>query len=171
MPHPDSVPEPWHSFLRELDDAVREEVRLICMGGFVITQLYGFSRPTADIDTLSIIPTDVAATIRQLGGRSGPLHDKCKIYLDFVAVACVPGDYEKGLAEMYPGAFRHLRLFALDPYDLTLSKLERNIERDRADVRFLARAIHLDLEILQERYRKELRRQPRARRPHAKIVD
>ena len=58
---------------------------------------------------------------------------------------------------MYPQAFRRLRLFALDPYDLALSKLERNIQRDRDDVRFLARTIPFDLEILQERYRKELR--------------
>lgn len=48
-------------------------------------------------------------------------------------------------------------MFALDPYDLALSKLERNIERDRADVRFLARTIPLDLNVLQERYKKELR--------------
>ena len=58
---------------------------------------------------------------------------------------------------MYPQAFRRLRLFALDPYDLALSKLERNIQRDRDDVRFLARTIPFDLEILQERYSKELR--------------
>ena len=32
-----------------------------------------------------------------------------------------------------------------------------DIQRDRDDVRFLARTIPFDLEILQERYRKELR--------------
>lgn len=157
MPHPDSVPEPWRSFVRELDEAVSEEVRLVCMGGFVVTQLYGFSRPTADIDTLSIVPRDEAAIIREVGCRGGPLHAKYKIYLDFVAVACVPEDYQERLTEMYPRAFEHLQLFALDPYDLALSKLERNIERDRADVLFLARAIPFDLETLQERYKKELR--------------
>jgi hypothetical protein len=143
------------------------------MGGFVVTQLYGFSRPTADIDTLSIAPRNEAAIIRELGCRGRPLHAKYKIYLDFVAVACVPGDYEERLTEMYQQAFQRLRLFALDPYDLALSKLERNIQRDRDDVRFLARTIPLDLEILQERYRKELRAawQPGARRPHIEIVD
>ena len=30
--------EPWHSFLRELDDAVDEPVRLDCIGGFVVTR-------------------------------------------------------------------------------------------------------------------------------------
>ena len=76
MPHLDSVPEPWRSFLRELDEAVAEEVSLICMGGFVVTQLYGFSRSTADIDALSIVPRDQAAIIRELGSRGGPLYTK-----------------------------------------------------------------------------------------------
>jgi len=30
---------------------------------------------------------------------------------------------------MFPGAYRHLRICALDPYDLALSKLERKIQR------------------------------------------
>jgi hypothetical protein len=47
---------------------------------------------------------------------------------------------------MFPGAFQNLRLMALDPYDLALTKLERNIERDRSDVRYLARAIPFDLD-------------------------
>jgi len=42
-------------------------------------------------------------------------------------------------APVFPAAFQHLRLCALDPYDLALSKLERNIQRDREDVKYLAR--------------------------------
>jgi hypothetical protein len=45
---------------------------------------------------------------------------------------------------------------ALDPYDLALTKLERNIERDRGDVRYLARTVPFDLNILRERYMIEL---------------
>jgi hypothetical protein len=58
---------------------------------------------------------------------------------------------------MFPGAYQHLRIFALDPYDLALSKLERNIQRDRDDVKHLAQFVRLDLKILKERYEKELR--------------
>ena len=58
---------------------------------------------------------------------------------------------------MFPGAFQNLRLLTLDPYDLALTKLERNIERDRSDVRFLARAIPFDIGLLRERYQTELR--------------
>jgi hypothetical protein len=46
---------------------------------------------------------------------------------------------------------------ALDPYDLALTKLDRNIERDRSDVRYLARTIPFDLNLLQERYTTEIR--------------
>jgi Nucleotidyltransferase of unknown function (DUF6036) len=69
----------------------------------------------------------------------------------------VPDNYEARLTEIFAGSFTHLRLFALDPYDLALSKLERNAPRDREDFKHLARTIPLDLNILQERYRIELR--------------
>jgi hypothetical protein len=87
----------------------------------------------------------------------GALHKKYKIYLDYVGVAHVPEDYEDRLTGIFPGTFQHLRPLALDPYDLALSKLERNIQRDRDDVLHLARTVPLDLEVLKDRYQKELR--------------
>lgn len=74
-----------------------------------------------------------------------------------VGVAHVPENYEDRLTEIFPHSFQHLRLQALDPYDLALSKLERNIQRDRDDVKHLAKSVPLDLELLEDRYRKELR--------------
>jgi hypothetical protein len=152
-----SIPEPWLFFLRELDSAVHEEVRLDCMGGFVISMVYGFSRPTADLDVLEIAPEEAGRPILALGVKGGPLHKKYKIYLDRIRVVHVPENYEDRLTEIFPKAFNHLRLLALDPYDLALSKLERNIQRDRDDVQYLARAVPLDLDVLKERYQKELR--------------
>jgi hypothetical protein len=59
---------------------------------------------------------------------------------------------------MLPWAFQNLRLLGLDRYDLALTKLERNIERDRNDViRYLARIIPYELDLLLGRYQKELR--------------
>ncbi len=58
---------------------------------------------------------------------------------------------------MFPGSFSYLRLLALDPYDVALSKLERNSQRDRDDVKFLAEKVPFDLEALRQRYEKELR--------------
>jgi hypothetical protein len=72
-------------------------------------------------------------------------------------VANVPENYQERLTAIFPKVFKHLRLLALDPYDLALSKLERNIQRDRDDVMHLARTVPFDLEVLKERYQEELR--------------
>jgi hypothetical protein len=151
------VPEPWRSFLQELDERATEETRMDCMGGFVVTVLYGFSRATSDLDVLVIAPQEQRMPLLELGVQGGNLHKKHKIYLDYVGVAKVPENYEERLTEIFASEFKRLRICALDPYDLALSKLERNIQRDRDDVKHLARSIPLKLEILKERYEKELR--------------
>lgn len=151
------ISEPWRSFLEELDQQSIAETRMDCMGGFVVTVLYGFSRETSDLDVLLIAPREQSDALLALGALGGNLHKKYKVYLDYVAVAKVPENYEERLTEMFAGEFQHLRICALDPYDLALSKLERNIQRDRDDVKHLARSIPLDLETLKQRYEKELR--------------
>jgi hypothetical protein len=157
MADPKQVPEPWRSFLEELDERATEETRMDCMGGFVVTVLYGFSRETSDLDVLVIAPGEQRTPLLELGVQGGNLHKKYKVFLDYVGVARVPENYEERLIEMFAGEFKRLRICALDPYDLALSKLERNIQRDRDDVKHLARSIPLDLEILKERYDGELR--------------
>jgi hypothetical protein len=71
-----------------------------------------------------------------IGAQGGPLHKKYKIYLDRVGVDKVPENYEDRITEIFPKVFKHLRLLALDPYDLALSKLERNLQRDRDDIKY-----------------------------------
>ena len=55
------------------------------------------------------------------------------------------------------GHYKTLRLFGLDPYDLALSKLERNAQIDRDDVKYLFRTVQLDVDVLEARYRSEQR--------------
>ena len=98
-------PEPWDSFLKVLDDAVDTTVRLDCIGGFVVTLFYGLERPTADVDLIELAPRVAAEILMGLGIRGGPLHQKYRVYLDRVAVAAVPEDYENRLVEMFPGAY------------------------------------------------------------------
>ena len=157
MPPNEHIPEPWFSFLQELDELATETVRMDCIGGFVVTMLYGLDRTTADVDVLEIAPRSMAEAFSDVAMLGGPLFQKYGVYLDRVTVVQPPYEYESRLQEMFPGVFRHLRLMALDPYDLALTKLERNIERDRNDVRHLARFIPFDLDLLRERYLAELR--------------
>lgn len=153
----DKLVEPWSSFLFALDGLVTAETRMDCMGGFVMTVVYGYSRETADLDALVVAPREQVAPLLEVGRQGGELHRRHKVYLDVVGVGRVPEDYEERLTEMFPRIFRRLRLFALDPHDLALSKLERNIQRDRDDVKYLACTVPLDLGILKSRYETELR--------------
>jgi len=151
----DSIPEPWGSFLREIDGFVNGEMRFHCLGGFVVTHLYGSQRSTSDVDFLTLVQSNDDLIAH--AGYGSDLHRRYKIYLDPVGIANVPENYEDRLTAMYPGSFRKLKLFALDPYDIALAKIERNIERDRDDVKHLALVVPFDLEILKYRYHNELR--------------
>jgi hypothetical protein len=157
MSRHEPIPEPWFSFLKELDALATTTVSFHCIGGFVVTMLYGLGRTTGDLDVLEVAPKSPADAFAKVAMQGGVLHQKYRVYLDQVGVTQPPYDYESRLCEMFPGAFRNLRLMALDPYDLALTKLERNIGRDRSDVRYLARTIPFDLNILRERYTTELR--------------
>jgi hypothetical protein len=125
-------------------------------GGFVVTQLYGVSRTTSDVDFLDAVP-NLRGRLTETGGKGSPLHRKHRVYLDAVTVATPPEDYEQRLIPMFPDAWNRLRLYALEAHDVALSKLERNLERDRDDVQRPAQAGYLTPEILRERYYKELR--------------
>jgi hypothetical protein len=152
-----TIPEPWRSFFHEIDALLSEETALEILGGFIVTQVYGAARSTADVDVVSITPKNLSQTLLKIAGEGSPLHKKHKVYLDSVGIATLPENYEDRLGEIAAGTFKNLRLLALDAYDVALAKIERNIQRDRDDVRFLARAVPFDLEILKERYERELR--------------
>jgi hypothetical protein len=149
-------PEPWRSFFAGVDSRLSEDVQLHCCGGFVVTQINGVARTTSDVDFLGVVP-NVWSDITAIGGKGSALHQIHKVYLDAVTIAAPPENYEERLIPMFPGAWLRLRLFAMEAHDLALSKLERNIERDRDDVQQLARAGHIKADILKERYYSELR--------------
>lgn len=86
------------------------------------------------------------------------MHRKYGVYLDLVTVIeAWPEDYEQRLTEMYPRRLKNIRLYAPEAHDLALMKLGRNIERDREDVKFLARQGFITAEGLQQRYEQEMR--------------
>lgn len=122
-----------------------------------MTQWYGSPRETIDLDVVVLAPGEPSAALLEKARKGSELHRRHKLYLDHIAWVKVPEDYEERLTEILPGVFKRLRLCVLDPYDLVLTKLERNVERDREDVQYLAKAIPLDPAVLKERYEKELR--------------
>lgn len=151
------LPKPWFDFLLKLDGSVSKPVDFHCLGGFIVTFVYGLERTTSDVDVLAFVPKNEMSALLNLGQKESNLHKLYKVYLDPVSIVTPPEDYDQRLTEIFVGSFRNIRLFALDPYDIALTKLERNSPKDREDVKYLARQIPFDLNILRERYEKELR--------------
>ncbi|MFN7932331.1 MAG: DUF6036 family nucleotidyltransferase [Bryobacteraceae bacterium] len=156
MPH-DAPSEPWLSFLNDLDAEFDEPTELHCMGGFAIVHAYGLGRATADIDVLTVVPYSSGARLLNIAGKESSLRKKHRTYVDIVTVATAPANYASRVIPLYPGVWQRLHLFVLEAHDLALTKLERNFERDRADIAHLAGAGYLKAAILRERYYKELR--------------
>ena len=155
MPN-DRPAAPWYSFLSDLDAQLNEDVDLHCIGGFVVSQYYGFARETADLDVLCVVPAKVAKQIEAMAGKGSPLHQKHRVYVERVGVASHPDGYESRLIRVFP-FWSRLKLWALEAHDLALTKLERSIDRDLQDVMHLARAGFLQRETLTERYWSEMR--------------
>lgn len=147
------IPSPWKEFLAELDSLLDEPIRLDCIGGFAVVTGYGLVRATNDLDYRTILPFNRIQDLQLLAGAQSALARKYGVYTQYTAVDSMPENYEDRLMELFPGHFANLRLFIPDPYDLVLSKLCRNIQRDREDVAFLAETKHLDPDMLRERYK------------------
>jgi hypothetical protein len=148
--------EPWRSFFAEVDSLLSAKIHLHCCGGFVAAQCYGVARTTNDVDFLGVVPFP-SGVLTELAGKGSALHRRHGIYVEFVAVGTPLEDYQERLIPMFPGVWTHLRLYALEAHDLALSKLERNSDKDRDDIKHLASAGHIKPEILKERYYRELR--------------
>lgn len=152
----DRLPPKWRSFLEDLDAMLGAPVIVHCIGGFVLVAHYGAPRATKDIDYI-FETGDVRMDLQSMAGEGTPFATKHGAHLQRVTVACLPEDYETRLEEMFPEELEHLRLMALDPYDLILTKMDRNNDTDRADAKFLANKMSLKAKILRERYEKEFK--------------
>lgn len=153
---PPDLHAPWKQFLGELDGLLNEPIQLHCIGGFAVVAAYGLPRSTNDLDYVTLIST-CDQDLEQLAGEGSDLADKYKVHVHRVTVASLPLNYDDRLSEIFASLFHNIRLFVLDPYDLALSKLSRNIARDREDVKHIIQTQKLDPTILRQRYEEELR--------------
>ncbi len=60
---PDCPAQPWFGFITALDEALDEPTDFHCIGGFVVSQYYGFSRETSDLDVLAVVPGNTAKLV------------------------------------------------------------------------------------------------------------
>ncbi len=151
----DRPAEPWFSFLSDLDAELDQTADFHCIGGFAVSQHYGFARETADLDVLTVIPREIGARIAKLAGKGSALQKKHSVYIDHVGIASYPSDYETRILRAFP-IWSKLRLWVLEPHDLALTKLERTNDRDIRDVMFLAQAKLIVRDILVSRFETEM---------------
>ena len=149
--------KPWRAFLLDVGRRLPRPIEIHCLGGFVAALYYDLPRPTNDLDYIEAIPHDAMVALQEIAGVDSLLARKHRLHLQHVGVASLPESYAERLTEISPGTFQRLRIFALDPHDLALSKLARNSPVDRADVAQLASAVPLDAGVLRARYQRELR--------------
>ena len=145
---------PWDEFLTEIDEQLTAPVEIICIGGFVVTNVHGLSRNTGDLDHVQS-PKEIAAELQKIGGKGSPLHKKYHLYVDYVGFVTMPINFEERLSKVEFES-RNLEIYIPDVYDLILSKLERNSPKDYSDVQFLAEKYNLSFAIVRQRFDDEL---------------
>jgi len=150
------IPEPWLSFLREVDKALKGPVEVHCLGGFPLI-LHGLPRYTADVDFIEIRPAAASSELIGIAGEDSEIGKRYKLHFQRVSVADYPENYTSRLIDITPKDFRKLRLRVFEVHDIVLSKVARNSPKDRDDVKFLATRGRLDRDLLKERFENELR--------------
>jgi hypothetical protein len=157
MPPKVGLPSPWSEFLSEVDKNLSRPVEMHCIGGFVLTSVYGAPRTTGDLDYLTIVPNDASDEVKNLAGHGSKLARKYNVYFQRVGgVTDLPENYEQRLVDLKLG-LQNLFLKVLEAYDLVLSKLTRNSPKDREDVKYLAAKLNLSFGLLCERFANEMK--------------
>lgn len=122
------------SFLTRLGERQVEPERLVLLGGSALV-LLGAPRTTLDIDYVGddLQPTDFQQTIHQLA-------EELDVHADPVPIASfVPLPAASEPSDIFVARFGSLEVFVLDPYAIALSKLDRGLDSDLADIVFLVR--------------------------------
>src|SRR5439155_12973853 len=64
------LPSLWQDFLSEVDRRLPEPVEVHCLGGFVVTLLYGLTRTTNDVDYIEIRPAGAGKVLQAIAGTT-----------------------------------------------------------------------------------------------------
>src|SRR6266699_1538068 len=67
------LPSLWQNFLSEVDRRLPEPVEVHCLGGFVVTLLYGLTRTTNDVDYIEIRPAGAGKVLQAIAGPTSGL--------------------------------------------------------------------------------------------------
>jgi hypothetical protein len=62
--------EPWRSFLRDIDAQLAGPTEIHCLGGFVVAEYCGLSRPTSDVDIIQVRGASDVADLQRIAARA-----------------------------------------------------------------------------------------------------
>jgi hypothetical protein len=151
---PPKLEPQWQRFLDEIDELLASPVQLICIGGFVVTAIHGYSRNTEDLDHIES-SGKIVEQLNAIAGKGSSLHKKHRLYVDHVGIVNMPIDFMDRLIRVTM-PFKNITIFIPETYDLVLSKLERNSPKDYSDVEYLAKKYQLSFAVLLRRFNEEL---------------
>ena len=128
-------PETVEQYLRELGSLVSEPTRLV-VGGAIALILQGYlTRRTEDID----VPDEVGTAIRSRREPLERLAERYGLRIAHFQSHYLPAGWQNRL--LWQGDFGRLNVYVVDPYDLFVGKLCSRRDKDRDDVRVLARRL------------------------------
>ncbi|HXG12028.1 MAG TPA: DUF6036 family nucleotidyltransferase [Gemmataceae bacterium] len=125
-------PEHIRQLLRDLGSRLQRPARLALGGsGALILQGY-LLRRTQALDVVDELPSE----IRALGPRLKELEQRYRLQLGYFQSHYLPSGWEQRVHALEP--FGLLNVYAVDVYDVFLSKLCRSREKDQDDLRVVA---------------------------------
>lgn len=131
-------PDDIRSFLRELGGALRTSVRVIIGGSSSLILAGLIHRHTEDIDLVDEVPEPLRALRQQLQ----KLEAEYQLVLAHFQAHYLPERWESRVRSL--GSFGKIEAFTVDPLDITIGKLMSRREKDRGDLRILARHFSRD---------------------------
>jgi hypothetical protein len=168
---PAKIPEPWLSFLREVDSRLEHRISVHCLGAFPLMVNWGLPRATGDVDFIYIDPAGANSELLAIAGEDSDLATRFHLKFHRVDIAEYPQDYESRLIDLTPVGLKKIRLLALEVHDVVLAKLARNMPRDREDVRYLVSKGALNPAVLRQRFDDEVRPYAQIEERSAAVLD
>jgi hypothetical protein len=136
-------------FLESLDSHLEKPKEIILIGGAAASLAYGISKTTSDIDTIDNI-ADIKEAIRLARKDTG-----LDVPFQEVGIWDAPYNYEDRLKPIKM-ELQKLRILVPEKHDLTLMKVVRGQENDRAAIEQIADRVGLDMPTLVERFKNEM---------------
>lgn len=145
------LPEDIARLLKATDELLEQEFHLIVIGGAAASLAYGATKATTDIDLANDPPEEMLSAIERARELVG-----VQIPMQYVGLFEPPYSYEERLVSMRKPKLSKLHVYFPERHDLALMKMVRGYENDLQTIEEIHQAEPLDLEILLERFMKEM---------------